>query len=141
MAKKSKSYRSGQRDLTTSGRYRSAMLDNPFTLRAHTWTRQNLTPLLGVSDRRFFSPIQSDAFVNVVTQSPGRLQPRQRPSSRPRLYSPTSRGVPAALEVRNPRQMDTCIRRHTRREVLFALNRAGSNPGARNRTEASGVHC
>lgn len=54
-----------------------------------------------------------------------------------------SRSVPTRLTYSDPRKVAVCVRRHTRREVLFALKRTGKGARAHRRkwNENSEVRC
>lgn len=58
------------------------------------------------------------------------------------LGTPTGH-LSAHVQFREPRRVDLCVRRHTRRAVLFALNRTSKGSGAakRRRNFYSDVKC
>lgn len=108
-------------------------------------------PLLAMEDRRFYSPDRysyamkwaSDVVVsyprNVVSKALYEGIPGVRLANRAKTY------VEAGLAFRDPERVAVCVRRHIRRQVIFALSlhrRIGSGRGKRRRRNlASAIRC
>lgn len=107
----------------------------------------------GQADRRFYNPILSGgesysfSTPRVVSplSSPARVPARIR--STKYLVAPPSPVVSPAgvhneyLQFNSPRQVLTCVRRRQRREVLFALRRAGGGHKKPRWREDSYIRC
>lgn len=120
-----------------------ARLPNPF--------RDPVADLLSIEDRRtwypeaFRPPVTPRRNARVIWSSPAR-SPSRRPvfarwgrvSPGRRVTAPTSS---FRFRFKNPRYVMVCVRRHQRREVLFAKGRTGRTRRSRRWTQQSSVYC
>lgn len=93
--------------------------------------------LIYVQDKRTY-PWRYDPVERLVDGRPAHVTVSSRTRQEAR-----KRRVPSALRFANPKRVITCIRRRTRRQVLFALKKTGKGSGAKRRryTDASHIRC
>lgn len=122
MARSKKRNRSGQRD--------SNFVANPVVARPIRSTGLSLSPSL---NHWFPDPV---AAVFEANRPAARLLEQPNVNKRPRARSRT------AFKFAAPPEVGVCVRRKSRREVLFALRRTGKGAKSRRRRNAwSGVSC
>lgn len=93
-----------------------------------------------ISDRRVFDFERSTraAYVSVGSRAASRLV--AAPAASHRLLAGVP-GVPVAIRFRDPRRVDVCSRRETRKRVLHAAGAAGGRVRRPRRNAWSGVSC
>lgn len=94
-------------------------------------------PLTLLEDRRTFHPDKLTRPAAAIPKKASRLRAGSAKQSRP--HGPIS----PRIGFTAPKQVAVCVRRHTRRSVLFAKNltRKGAGSGRRRRNEWSNVTC
>lgn len=89
-----------------------------------------------IEDRRYYTP--QEPGYRTITGAPARVVPQVQPKISQRRYAPER------LKFKDPRRAMVCVRRSSRRESLFALNKIGkgkAGPKRRKITESSKISC
>jgi len=116
-------------------------------------TMRPSVPLQAAEDRRYWHPaapihrpvrtlsgVQSHRLV--IGKPNGRKQVSTNPYKRSAVAKPDMAGPPHQIAFHAPEKVVICVRRKRRKEVIFALNKAGKGGQRRpRRTHNSGVQC
>lgn len=145
MAKGSKSNRGQRGHYSTPSYYRSRdLIPDPVSVLLSPFNSPYVvqSPLSAVEDHRLFHPDRvvipdrSNVYRSGVTGGPAR-----RSNSRAATFAQVDNG-PGVQAFANPKSVNVCVRRHQRREVIFALGKSGRGARApRRRNQFSNVRC